>query len=169
MMTSTLNAVRSSLLGFASLAFGAIFACALPFAALATAAARTMPAGLAYGLVALTWFVDQVLGFTVRHYPRDGSTVAWGLVIGLAAVAATAAARRAPTFTLGFVFAFVTDQLVLVAYAAIKHSFHGFSPAIVGQMALLNTIALAILGALAFAPELIARGRPANAGPNAKR
>ena len=162
-----LNAIRSSLLGIASLALGAIFACALPFVALATAAARSLPASFAYGIVALTWLVDQTLGFTVRHYPRDASTFAWGAIIGVAVLGGTFAARRAPTFTLGFVLAFVVEQGVLVGYGALQHVKSAFAPTVIGEMALVNVVSLAILVPLAFAPGLIARTRKVKAGmPN---
>jgi hypothetical protein len=164
-----LTAIRSSLLGIASLALGAIFACALPFVALATAAARSLPASFAYGIVALTWLVDQTLGFSVRHYPRDASTFAWGAIIGVAALGATFAARRAPTFTIGFVLAFVVEQGVIVGYGVLEHSKSAFAPAVVGEIALVNVLCLAILAPLAFAPTLIARVRGGDSGARTAR
>jgi len=158
----TLNAIRSSLLGLASLALGAIFACALPFVALATTAARSLPASFAYGIVALTWLANQTLGFTVRHYPRDASTFAWGAIIGLGALGATFAARRAPTFTIGFALALVIEQGTIVGYGLLAHAKNAFEPSVIGQIAVVNVLCLAIFVPLAFAPALIARMRREN-------
>src|SRR6516164_6200799 len=64
-------------------------ACATPFAAFAVAAAM-LPLRPALLVVTGAWLVNQSIGFGALHYPIDGSTVAWGFVIGAAALAATA-------------------------------------------------------------------------------
>ena len=60
------------------------FACATPFAAFAVAAAAMLPLRPALLVVAGAWLVNQIIGFGALHYPVDGHTIAWGLVIGAA-------------------------------------------------------------------------------------
>src|SRR5271169_4953198 len=67
-------------------------ACATPFAAFAVVAAAMLPLRPALLVVTGAWLVNQSIGFGVHHYPIDASTAAWGFVIGIAALAATAAA-----------------------------------------------------------------------------
>src|SRR5215470_6890870 len=65
-------------------------ACATPFAAFAVAAAAMLPLRPALLVTTGAWLVNQTIGFGVLHYPIDASTIAWGFVIGAAALAATA-------------------------------------------------------------------------------
>ncbi|MGY4376497.1 hypothetical protein ACVWZ3_004136 [Bradyrhizobium sp. i1.3.6] len=62
-------------------------ACATPFAAFAVVAAAMLPMRPALLVVTGAWLVNQTIGFGVLHYPIDGSTIAWGFVIGAARVA----------------------------------------------------------------------------------
>lgn len=151
-----MNAVRSVALGLTSLLLGSVLACAWPLVALA-ALARSMPARFAYAMVALTWCVDQLLGFTVRHYPHDVSTYGWGLAIGAAALIATFAARRAPTLLIGAVAAFISDQMVLLAYGALARDAGNFDAATVAKIALGNAIGLVALAPIAYVHILLAR------------
>lgn len=66
-------------------------ACATPFAAFAVIAAAALPRRPALLVVAGAWLVNQTIGFGALHYPINFSTIAWGFVIGAAALAATAA------------------------------------------------------------------------------
>src|ERR1700735_4909871 len=68
------------------------FACATPFAAFAVMAAAMLRLRPALLVVTVAWLVNQSIGFGALHYPIDGNTMLWGLVIGIAALAATAAA-----------------------------------------------------------------------------
>lgn len=68
-------------------------ACATPFAALAAVAATRLPARAGYALLALSWASSQAIGFGVLDYPRDPTTLAWGVALLGAALAAMAAAR----------------------------------------------------------------------------
>lgn len=70
------------------------FACATPFAAFAVIAAAMLPLRPALLVVSGAWLVNQTIGFGALHYPVDASTIAWGFVIGAAALLATAAASR---------------------------------------------------------------------------
>src|ERR1700754_4278892 len=67
-------------------------ACATPFAAFAVIAAAMLPRRQALLVVLGSWLVNHGLGFCVLHYPVNGTTMLWGLVIGAAALAATLAA-----------------------------------------------------------------------------
>jgi hypothetical protein len=66
-----------------------LFACAAPFAAFAVVAAATLTLRSALLVVTGAWLVNQGIGFGLLHYPVDTNTILWGLVIGLAALAAT--------------------------------------------------------------------------------
>jgi hypothetical protein len=70
-------------------------ACATPFAALAALAALHMARREGLILMAVAWFASQAVGFGIHHYPQDRSTLMWGGVIGLAAIASLLAARWA--------------------------------------------------------------------------
>src|SRR6185312_7148286 len=61
-------------------------ACATPFAAFAAIAAATLPWRPACLVVVGAWLINQAIGFGVHHYPVDASTIAWGFVIGAAAL-----------------------------------------------------------------------------------
>ncbi|UPJ55062.1 hypothetical protein [Bradyrhizobium sp. 192] len=70
------------------------FACATPFAAFAVVAAAMLPQRSALLVVTGAWLVNQTIGFGVLHYPVDSGTIAWGFVIGAAALLSTAAASK---------------------------------------------------------------------------
>lgn len=70
-------------------------ACATPFTALAALAATQMRARDGAPLMLLAWAVSQIVGFGLHNYPRDASTIAWGVALGMAAVACVIAARQA--------------------------------------------------------------------------
>ncbi|MGC2781734.1 MAG: hypothetical protein WA418_39465, partial [Bradyrhizobium sp.] len=72
-----------------------VFACATPFAAFAVIAAAMLPLRTALPAMLGTWLVNQGIGFGALHYPVDANTLAWGAVIGVAALTATVAARIA--------------------------------------------------------------------------
>src|ERR1700750_259663 len=67
-------------------------ACATPFAAFAVVAAAMLPLRPALLVVTGAWLVNQTIGFGALHYPIDGSTIAWGFVIGAAVLLSTATA-----------------------------------------------------------------------------
>jgi hypothetical protein len=62
----------------ASVAFSLGLACATPFAAFAAAAALTLSRRDALVLVTSVWFANQLVGFTVLHFPWTANTFAWG-------------------------------------------------------------------------------------------
>ena len=77
----------------ASLAFTFGFACAVPFAAFGAIAAMTLPRRDALLLTVALWLVNQIVGFGFLPYPWDGTTLAWGAILGGIAVLSTAAAQ----------------------------------------------------------------------------
>jgi hypothetical protein len=123
-------------------------ACATPLAAFAVVAAATLSLRPALSVVAGAWFVNQTIGFGALHYPVDASTIAWGLVIGFAALAATAAStvalRAVPRMRwplalgLALLCAYGVYETALFAATAFLGGAEAFTPDIVGRLGLLN-------------------------------
>ncbi|WP_257170338.1 hypothetical protein [Bradyrhizobium sp. SRS-191] len=109
-----------------------VFACATPFAAFAVIAAAMLPLRAALPAVLGAWLVNQGIGFGALHYPVDATTLAWGAVIGAAALVATVAARgvlralRTSPASLAFAAA------LLAAYAAYELVLLAATPALGG-------------------------------------
>lgn len=132
----------------ASIAFSWAFACAAPFAAFAAAASLTMARRDALTLIAAVWLANQAVGFALLGYPADATTLAWGAVLGVAAIAATlvaqlCAARLADVTGLAragatLVAAYMAYEVVLVAVTPLLGGIESFTPAIVGQVFALN-------------------------------
>ena len=123
-------------------------ACATPFAAFAVIASAMMPLRSALLIVTGAWLVNQGIGFGALHYPIDGKTMLWGLVIGFAALAATAVSAavlrslpKRPTplaLALAFVGGYGAYELALLAATPFLGGAGDFTAAIVGRIALLN-------------------------------
>ncbi|MDA9529153.1 hypothetical protein [Bradyrhizobium sp. CCBAU 25338] len=134
------------------------FACATPFAAFAVVAAAMLPLRPALLVVTGAWLVNQSIGFGALHYPIDGSTIAWGFVIGAAALLATAAAaavlRRLPQgrtplmLALTLVAAYAAYELALLAATPFLGGEAAFTAAIVTRIGLTNVAWLAGLVAV---------------------
>jgi hypothetical protein len=132
-------------------------ACATPFAAFAVVAAATLSLRPALLVVTGAWLVNQTIGFGVHHYPVDASTIAWGFVIGAAALAATFAStavlRAVPQMRwplalgLTFVCAYGAYEIVLFAATPFLGGAGAFTAAIVGRLGLLSFAWLIGLGA----------------------
>ncbi len=131
-------------------------ACATPFAALAAVAVLSMTRRDAVAVTITAWLANQAVGFGVLGYPRDVSTVAWGVALGVAGLATLAAAsviagwlRRQgdPTVALAtFSGAFAVYQAVLFsATAVLPGGGADFSATIVLYVLGMNTISLAAL------------------------
>ncbi len=140
----------------ASAIFGSyFFACVLPFAAIATISALTLDVRRGAALVVATWFANQVVGFTLMHYPQTVDTYALGLSLGLGALAAYGAARtvlRGNTSPLRIAAAlsgsFVAYQLVIYLGALGFGGVENFSPAIIEGVAFNDAIWFVGLAAL---------------------
>lgn len=114
-----------------------VFACMMPFAAVATIAALAMPPSRAMATVAACWLGNQVLGFGLLGFPWDGPTLAAGLsllVSSLLACAAARAVRGGPVAA--FLAAFAAFEASLFAYALPFGDPALFAPKIVGLIAL---------------------------------
>ncbi|MGY3450732.1 hypothetical protein [Bradyrhizobium sp. USDA 4353] len=72
-----------------------VLACATPFAAFAVIAATLLPLRAGLPVIIGAFMVNQGIGFGALHYPIDATTLAWGAVIGTAALVATVVARVA--------------------------------------------------------------------------
>jgi hypothetical protein len=128
-------------------------ACATPFAAFAVLAAAMLPLRPALLVVTGAWLVNQTIGFCALHYPVDASTVAWGFVIGAAALVATAASSavlrmlpqgRAPLMlAITFVAAYAAYELALLAATPALGGEGAFTAAIVVRIGLTSAVWLA--------------------------
>jgi hypothetical protein len=47
----------------------------------------------------LIWFVNQLYGFTIRHYPLSAIALLWGVTMGLGTIVVTLIASVQPTFS----------------------------------------------------------------------
>lgn len=141
------------LLAGAATMFSFVFACAIPFAALAAVAALTMRRRDAILTILLAFAVNQAVGFGLLDYPQDAATIAWGAGIGVAAMAALLAALYggravarggvAAMWIGAFAAAFAALQLTLyVAGLAIGTGMGGFRAEIVFWVFQLNAVAL---------------------------
>src|ERR1700709_2513654 len=61
------------------------FACATPFAALATLAALKLGRRDAITVIGLVWLANQAIGYGLLGYPWTWDSAAWGLSIGASA------------------------------------------------------------------------------------
>ena len=128
-------------------------ACATPFAAFSVVAAAMLPLRPALLVVTGAWLVNQCIGFGALHYPIDGSTIAWGSVIGAAALVATAASSailrmlpqgRTPLMlAITFVAAYAAYELVLLAATPVLGGEGAFTAAIVARIGLTSAVWLA--------------------------
>ena len=128
-------------------------ACATPFAAFAVVAAAVLRLRPALLVVTGAWLVNQGIGFGALHYPIDGSTMAWGFVIGAAALVATAAASsalralpqgRTPLMlAIAFVAAYAAYELALFAATPFLGGEGAFTVAIMMRIGLTSAVWLA--------------------------
>jgi hypothetical protein len=129
------------------------FACATPFAAFAVVAAAMLPLRPALLVVTGAWLVNQAIGFGALHYPVDGGTIAWGLVIGAGALVATAMASvmlgalprmRTPlVLAIALVAAYAAYELVLFAATPALGGEGAFTAVIVTRIGLTSAAWLA--------------------------
>lgn len=63
-------------------------ACVMPFAALAAISALNLRPRDALAATFIGWAANQAIGFSLLHYPTDPMTLAWGVALGLSAMAA---------------------------------------------------------------------------------
>ena len=151
--------VWSVVLVAASMLYSFALACGMPFAALGALAAIALPRREAFATAILGWLANQVVGFGFLDYPTDLSTIAWGIVLGISALAAVLAARaihgaaaRWPMVaraTLVFVAALLAQQVVVYAASWLLSSHpSAFSLPVLWQIGWTNALAFIALGLL---------------------
>jgi len=123
-------------------------ACATPFAAFAVIAAAMLPLRPALLVVTGAWLVNQGIGFGALHYPLDGNTMLWGLVIGIAALAATVTSaailrwlpqRSTPlVLALALISSYGAYEVALLAATPFLGGADSFTAAIVGRIGVVN-------------------------------
>jgi len=126
------------------------FACATPFAALATLAALKIGQREAVIAMGLVWLANQAIGYGFLGYPWTWDSAAWGLAIGASAGLAFLAAkglsitRPAPlAVSLPFVAAFAAFELGLyTAGFALPAAEGAFSASVVGHVFMINAVAI---------------------------
>lgn len=141
------------------------FACATPFGAFAVIAAAMLPLRPALLVVTGAWLVNQGIGFGALHYPIDGNTMLWGLVIGAAALAATVTAaailnwlprsNTALVLALALMGGYAAYEIALLAATPLLGGARNFTAAIVGRLGLLNVTWLIGLAAACEIARLI--------------
>ena len=140
----------------ASVALTLGFACALPLAAFATAAAMLLGAPAAVGALLAVWLVNQALGFACLGYPLDAPSLAWGAALGVIALLSLGAAslvlariRGAAGAGLAFAAAFVVYEGAVFAGCLVSAcGVSDFTPAGVARIVLINAAAFGALLAL---------------------
>jgi len=149
----------AALLAAASLLFTFAIACAAPLAAFAAVAASVLNRRMALAAAAAAWFANQFVGFAFLHYPVDGTTLAWGVALGLICVLSCEAAGFAARDVSGakrgcvaFAAAFLVYEGAIVALtAATGAGAEHFSLATVSWIFFLNAAAFLGLAALGAA------------------
>lgn len=156
--TATAALTWTAILGTSAIFGSYFFACVFPFAAIATIAALTLDLRRGVALVVATWFANQVVGFSLMHYPQTLDTVALGVSLGLGALAAYAVAHvvlRSGASPMRAVAAlggaFAAYQLVIYAGALGFGGAENFSADIIAKVALNDAIWFAGLAALNLA------------------
>jgi hypothetical protein len=111
-------------------------------------ASAMLPQRSALLVVTGAWLINQAIGFGAPHYPIDANTMLWGLAIGAAALAATAASSavlrslppgRTPlVLALAFICAYGAYELILFAVTPFLGGAGSFTAAIITRLGLLN-------------------------------
>jgi hypothetical protein len=147
--TTTEQATWAVLLAAVSAISSSVFACVTPFAAFAVAAAYVLPPRAAAAAAGGIWLANQAVGFGYLHYPWDQNTILWGFAIGAAAIVATVLAsmvlremRYGIVASTGaaLLIAFAAYEVTLFLVALVLGGEDGFTPAILGKLALLNLV-----------------------------
>lgn len=172
--TSGASALWVSLLTAASMATTLMLGCATPFPSLAALAAVHMRRRDGLALMLLAWAASQFIGFFLLGYPRDGSTLAWGVGLGTAAVGsalASYAALRALDYrsvaaqlSLAYAAGFTAFKGVILLWALVLGGLHtAMAPDLLVEQFVRN--AAILIGLYALYRLLVAAGVPAPPKP----
>jgi hypothetical protein len=142
-------AIWAALLAITTISGTIVFACMMPFVAVATITALSLPRKIGMAALTACWLGNQVLGFGLMGYPWDLPTFAAGLsLLAASLIAFVIAGRIAPSlsspWTLpAFAAGFVGYELALAIYALGDLSM--FTPEIVALIAWNDAIWFAAL------------------------
>lgn len=172
--TSGASALWVSLLTAASTATTLALACATPFPALAALAAVHMRRRDGVALMLLAWAASQFVGFFLLGYPRDGSTLAWGVGLGTAAVGSALASYAAlqalqyrsvaARLSLAYAAGFTAFKGVILGWALVLGGLHtAMAPDLLAEQFLRNGVIL--MGLYVLYRLLVAAGVPAPPQP----
>jgi hypothetical protein len=141
---------------FALLALGSfsnvVFTCALPLVGFGAIASTNLSKSKAITTILLMWFVNQFIGFTMRDYPLDFSTFAWGVVILLGGLLAAAFGlfqfdRQSKNFRqyisaigLTLVIGFIAYQAMIWLGGVVLGDLHGFNVSVLWQVFYVNAL-----------------------------
>ncbi|MBC7832532.1 MAG: hypothetical protein H7Y62_10995 [Hyphomicrobium sp.] len=150
------NLLWIALLTIATVLATGIFACAVPFAALAAVAALDSDRADGILLLGTIWLTNQVAGFGSLGYPLEAQAFGWGLAMGLGTLAAYFAARvcvaaLSPYGVVAVVgsalpIAFLAYQAVLYAAGMLLPNGEGaFTYAVVAYVGLVEVVAYIVL------------------------
>ncbi|MGK7910810.1 MAG: hypothetical protein AB4050_04900, partial [Synechococcus sp.] len=128
-----------------------LYYCTVPLVGVGVLAGTTLPRRRAMTVLLTLWFVNQLLGFTVRGYPYTVSTFAWGGVMLLGATLAVLLASFIPAFrhdqlrhglwlTLSLLLGFAMYELVIWLGGLALGGVHGFTILILAEVLLGNVI-----------------------------
>ena len=139
-------------IGASSVLFSLAFACAAPLAALAALCALRFSLRAGVLAVAGAWLANQAVGYLLLGYPLEAASFGWGGAIGLAALAALAAARLLSARASGMMAALVAfaaalgaDQLALFASSFLLPTGpEAFSASTIVYVAQINGLAFAL-------------------------
>jgi hypothetical protein len=130
----------SAFLVLTSIGVSTALKCAVPFVAVAVAAALTMQRRRAYLTAGAAWMANQSIGFTVGGYPHTLSTLGWGVAIGTATLLAAAAASRFRGAPPAFAAGFVAYQLAIACADAVAGDFAGSTLAVIVRIFIDNAL-----------------------------
>jgi len=150
------NLLWIAFLPVASVLATGVFACALPFAALAAVAALDSDRAEGILLLGTIWLTNQVVGFGFLGYPLEAQAFAWGLAMGLGTLAAYFAARAcidalasygvAAVIGAALPIAFLAYQAVLYAAGMLLPNGEGaFTYAVLAYVGLVEVVAYIVL------------------------
>jgi hypothetical protein len=143
-----------------------VLTCITPFPAIAAFAARTVSLRAALVAVFGALIGNQIVGYACLGYPHTPATYAWGAFMGIASVAALAAAWPVRNVALAFGAAFVAYEGVILAFSALTHTLGDFAlaPFLTAVEAnLTGFVVLAVLRAGVVGIERATRARAGHA------
>ncbi|MBW4553571.1 MAG: hypothetical protein KME35_21025 [Aphanocapsa sp. GSE-SYN-MK-11-07L] len=129
-----------------------VYTCTVPLVGFGAIAGSTLIRRRAIATAMTMWLVNQMLGFTLHHYPLTLSTFAWGFVLGLGTLLVTLLASMNPPFAqnqtighyqwLGIAFAvgFILYELVIWLAGLALGGGEGFTLPILGGILMGNAV-----------------------------